>query len=105
MVAVYGSLKEWMDLPVVIKPFVRYTGTGSKEFGEPIDKKCYAEGTVQVVKDNKGVEVVSNLQLYFDGDVPINMLDTVIFQGEEKTVISVSTFFRGGKPDLKVVYT
>lgn len=101
----YESLKDWMDLPVAIKPLIRYTGTGSKEFGDTLETTCYAEGKVQTVKDNKGVEVVSNLQLYFDGSTPINSLDTVEFFGEEKTVISVSTFFRGGKPDIKVVYT
>ena len=100
----YDSLKPWMNLPVQIKPFVKRTGTGTKLYNDPVDILCYAEGKVQVVTDDTGTEVVSNKQLYVDGTVAISELDCVIFEGIEKNIKAISTFYRNGKADIKVVY-
>lgn len=100
----YDSLKKWMNLPAQLKPFIRRNGTGTKVYGEAVDIKCYAEGSVKVVTDNTGTEVVSNKQLYVDGSVAISELDGVIFEGSEKSIKSIGTFYRNGKPDIKVVY-
>ena len=91
----YESLKKWINLPAQIKPFIRINGTGTK---------CYAEGKVTTVTDNKGAEVVSNKQLYIDGSVPIAELDCIIFENSEHSIKSINTFYRNGKPDIKVVY-
>lgn len=100
----YNSLKSWLNLPAQIKPFIKRTGTGTKEYGEPIDILCYAEGKVQVVTDNTGTEVVSNKQLYVDGSVVISELDCVVFENIEKSIKAIGTFYRNGKADIKVVY-
>lgn len=93
-----------MNLSAQIKPFVKRSGTGTKLYGDAIDIACYAEGSVKVLTDNTGTEVVSNKQLYIDGSVDIFELDAIIFEGSEKNIKSISTFYRNGKPDIKVVY-
>lgn len=100
----YNSLKSWANLPAKIKPFIKRDGAGTKIYGDSVDILCYAEGKVQVVTDNTGTEVVSNKQLYVDGSVSISELDCVIFEGIEKSIKSIGTFYRNGKPDIKVVY-
>ena len=100
----YESLKKWINLPAQIKPFIRRNGTGTKLYGDVVDIKCYAEGKVTTVTDNKGAEVVSNRQLYIDGSVPIAELDCIIFENSEHSIKSINTFYRNGKPDIKVVY-
>lgn len=100
----YKSLKAWLNLPATLKPFIKRDGTGSKIYGDSVDILCYAEGKVQVITDNTGTEVVSNKQLYVDGSVSISELDCIIFEGIEKSIKSIGTFYRNGKPDIKVVY-
>ena len=100
----YNSLKAWMNLPVQIKPFIRRSGTRTQLYGEPINEQCYAEGKVTIVTDNTGTEVVSNKQLYVDGSVAVSELDCIIFEGSENSIKSIGTFYRNGKPDIKVVY-
>ena len=39
-----------------------------------------------------------------DGSVQISKLDNVIFEGEDLPVQAISTFYRNGVPDMKVVY-
>ena len=100
----YESLKKWIDVPVSIKPFVRRTGTGDKEFGELIDTKCYPVAEHKIVRTSASVEIVSDTQLYFNGNEQVAKLDVIMFEGEEHPVQHISTFYRQGKPDLKVVY-
>lgn len=100
----YDSLKPWIDLECTIKPFVGRTGSGTKQFGEPIPHKCYAEGKMQNIKDSTGTEVVSNITLYMDGNTVINEKDNVIFEGRETEVLAISYFYRAGKCDIKLVY-
>ena len=100
----YESLKKWINLPAQIKPFIRRNGTGTKLYGDAVDIKCYAEGKVTIVTDNKGAEVISNKQLYIDGSVPITELDCIIFENSGHSIKSINTFYRNGKPDIKVVY-
>jgi hypothetical protein len=100
----YGSLKSWINLPAQLKPFLKRDGAGTKIYGDTVDILCYAEGKVQVVTDNAGTEVVSTSQLYVDGSITISVLDCVIFEGIEKSIKNITTFYRDGKPDIKVVY-
>ncbi len=100
----FKSLKAWMNLPVTIKPFVKRTGTGSKEFSASLSKLCYAEGKVQLVKSKEGKEVVSHKQLYIDGSVELSELDNVIFEGKESEIQAIAYFYRNGVADIKVVY-
>ena len=100
----FKSLKSWANLDAIIRPFITYTGTGAKVFGNNLSIKCYAEGKVVVTKNSAGEEVVSNKQLYVDGNTQVYELDHVLFEGLESSVQSIGYFYRGGKVDLKVVY-
>lgn len=100
----YESLKPWMNVPLTVIPYTGRTATGGKKLGEPYEAKCYPQGEVNVVRNWQGVEVTSNTSLYVDGPTPITKLDNVIFEGEEVPVQAISTFYRNGVPDIKVVY-
>lgn len=100
----FKSIKKWLDLPVQIKPFLKRDGTGDKTYGATINTFCYAEGKVVVVTNNAGVESISTKQLYLDGIETVTELDTIIFEGREKDIKSVGTFYKNGKADIKVVY-
>lgn len=100
----YESLKSWLNIPVKILPFIKRTGTGSKEFGEAFDTVCYILGESEVVKDQDGKEVVSNTQVYLNGSITISVLDRIVLEDGEHDIKTVSTFYRDGKPDIRVVY-
>ena len=93
-----------MDLDASIKPFIKRDGTGSIQYGQIANIKCYAEGKVTVVTDRTGAEVVSDKQLYIDGSISISELDSVTFESSEYSIKSIGTFYTKGKPDMRVVY-
>ena len=100
----YNSLKEWLDVPITIKPFLKRTATGDKEFGPSRDTLCYPRGEVNIVRNWQGVEVVSHNHLHVEGDTEVTELDNIVFEGKEYPVQAISAFYRNGKPDIKVVY-
>ena len=100
----YDSVKEWINVPVTIKPFVGRTATGGKLFGEPREALCYPQGEVNIVRNWQGIEVVSHNHLHMDGTTEVSKLDNILFEGEDLPVQAISTFYRNGKPDIKVVY-
>lgn len=100
----FSSLKEWLDVPITIKPFVKRTATGDKVFGETIQELCYPRGEVNIVRNWQGVEVVSHNHLHVEGDTQVTELDNIIFEGKEYAVQAISAYYRDGKPDIKVVY-
>lgn len=100
----YQSIKEWINVPITVKPYVKRSATGDKIFGDSYELLCYPQGEVNIVRNWQGVEVVSHNHLYMDGDAKITKLDNVIFEGEELPVQAISTYYRSGKPDIKVVY-
>lgn len=100
----YDSVKDWLDVPITIKPFLKRTATGDKEFGTPHDALCYPRGEVNIVRNWQGVEVVSHNHLHVEGDTEVSELDNVVFEGREYPVQAISAFYRNGKPDIKVVY-
>lgn len=100
----YDSLKEWIDVPVTVKPYLRRSATGDKIFDEPFTIMCYPKGEVNIVRNWQGVEVVSHNHLYVEGDTKITKLDNIVFEGDDMPVQAISTFYRNGVPDIKVVY-
>lgn len=100
----YESLKPWLNVPIIIKPFAGRSATGEKLFGDSHDEMCYPKGEVTIVRNWQGVEVVSHNNLYLDGTVQIGKLDNIVFNDEELPVQAISVFYRNGKPDIKVVY-
>lgn len=100
----YESLKPWIDVPITIKPYVGRSATGEKLFGDSYKVMCYPQGEVNIVRNWQGVEVVSHNHLYVEGNTPVTKMDNVIFEGEDLPVQAISSFYRNGKPDIKVVY-
>ena len=100
----YESLRPWINVPVTVKPFVGRTATGDKLYGEPYEIMCYPQGEVNIVRNWNGVEVVSHNHLYVDGDTKVTKLDSIVFEGELLPVQAISTYYREGVPDIKVVY-
>jgi len=100
----YASLKDWMNLPLKIKPFKKRTGDGTRLYYDDIDTFCYAEGKVQLTTGSSGAEVVSKKQLYVEGNVQISSLDNIIFDDFECDIISVENFYDINGISLKVVY-
>jgi len=100
----FKSLKTWMNLPFVFRPYIGRSGNGTKQFADNESGLCYAEGSVKVVKDAQGKEVVSTKQLYVDGNSSIKELDNVVFEGRESEIKAIGYFYRNGLVDMKVVY-
>ena len=100
----YNSLKPWLNVAYQYKPFIRRNGAGTKIFGDTVDSKCYPVSDVKLITDSKGAEVVSTSHLYVDGNESIKVTDSVVFEGEERPVLRISTFYTNGMPDIKVVY-
>ena len=100
----YESIRPWINVPVIVKPYKGRSATGDKLFGESYTIMCYPQGEVNIVRNWQGVEVVSHNHLYVDGPTKISKLDNVVFEGEDLPVQAISTFYRDGAPDIKVVY-
>lgn len=101
----FQSLENLLNVPAQYKEFLKRTGTGDKVYGDIVDFCCYPAGKVQVVTDIHGAAVTSTAQLYTEGSLGIKITDTVVFEGRERDILSISTFYdKHGQPDCKVVY-
>lgn len=100
----YNSLKPWINVPYIIKPFLKYNGAGTKQFGDDVPSKCYPVGDVKLVTNTEGAEVTSTTQLYVDGNEPVKITDNVVFADEERPILRVAEYYRDGNVDIKVVY-
>ena len=100
----YASIKKWCNVTVQRIPFIKRDGAGDKKFDEAVNMLVYPVSEVKVVKNKLGVETTSNTQLYVDGDTTISEYDEVIFEGTQREIIAIVTFYRDGVPDIKVVY-
>ena len=100
----YESIKDWIDVPVTVKPFIKRGATGDKIFGDEYTILCYPQGEVNIVRNWQGVEIVSHNHLYINGDEKVTKLDSIVFDGEELPVQAITSYYRNGVPDIKVVY-
>lgn len=100
----YNSIKPWIDVPVQYRPFIKRNGAGTKQFDATVSAKCYPVGDVKLVTTADGSEVTSTTQLYMHGEEPIKVTDSVIFEGEERPILRINSFYRDGVVDIKVVY-
>lgn len=102
----FDSIKPWIRIPFTLKGYTGRDGAGTVLYGPPAGLKCYPQGKVELVTNNKGVEVRSTLQLYVAGDTVVSYLDSIIFEDNAWTIKSIGTFYDGntGLPDIKVVY-
>lgn len=100
----YASIKPWINVPYQYKSFIKYDGAGNKIFGDLVYSMCYPAGDVHFVTDVYGKQVVSTGQLYLPGTENIKATDTVIFNGEERSILRITSYYRNGVEDIKVVY-
>ena len=100
----FDSLKPWINVSYAYKPFIKRNGAGTKQYGDIIESKCYPVEDIKLVTDANGSEVTSSTQLYVPGTESIKLLDAVIFNGEERPILHISTYYRNGKPDIRVVH-
>lgn len=100
----YASLKPWINVPYQYKPFIKRNGAGTKIYGERVDSLCYPVGDVTLVTNEAGAEVTSTTQLYVPGTEPLKVTDAVIFNGEERPILRITSYYRNGVEDVKVVY-
>lgn len=100
----YDSVKPWINVPYQYKRFLRYNGAGVKQFGDVISSLCYPVGDTKFVTDVSGAQKVSTMQLYVPGNEPIKVNDTVIIEGEERSIYRITSYYRDGVVDVRVVY-
>ena len=100
----FNSVKKWINVPFQYKSFVKHNGAGTKIYSDTVDSLCYPVGNIKTVVDYEGEEVTSTTTLYVDGDNAIKPSDKVIFEGFERRILRMNTFYRDGVPDIKVVY-
>lgn len=100
----YDSIKRWINVPYTYKPYIGRNGAGTKQFGEPVESKCYPADDVKLITDASGAEVVSTTKLYVPGTESIKVTDNVVFNGTERPVLRISSYYRNGVEDIKVVY-
>lgn len=103
----YRSVKAWLKVPVQVKRFIKRSGTGAKIYADEIlEYKCYPQACAEVVVNADGEEAKSMTKFYVDGSCEISSSDNVIYEGKERPIINVTTYYDGrtGLPDIKVVY-
>ena len=100
----FDSIKPWINVPYQIKPFIKRNGAGTKQYGDTIDSKCYPVGEVTLVTNSEGAEVTSTTQLYVFGTESVKITDNVVFGGEERPILRITSYYRNGVVDIKVVY-
>lgn len=100
----YNSLKEWMNVPVIIRPFKKRDGAGDKIFDAPATVKSYPVYEVKYVRNALGADVLSSHHFHVDGDTQVSALDEVFVDSDWLPIQAIEVFFRNGKPDIKVVH-
>ena len=100
----YASLRKWINVPYQYRPFLKYNGAGVRQLGDPVDSMCYPVGDTKFATDVSGAQKVSTMQLYVPGTENINVNDTVVIAGEERAIYRITSYYREGTVDLKVVY-
>ncbi len=99
------ALKMRRNIPVVIKPFDKTSGTGDASYKDPINTLCYAQSKNTVVVDTRGTEVVSGTQLYLYGGEEITEKDEIVFFDKKHRIKALGAFFsKQGVRELVVVY-
>lgn len=100
----FASLRAWMDVPYSILPFEKYTGAGTKVYGPRREALCYPTGDVRKILDVSGSEVTSTATLYVPGEEDIKDTDTIVFEGRERAILRITSYYRNGRVDIKAVY-
>jgi len=63
-----------------------------KVYDPPIERRCYKASKVTMVRNAQGEEVVSNIQLYFDGLFPTSANDLIQLDGKSYNIVAWQPF-------------
>lgn len=100
----YESIKEWIDVPVKLRPFEKRTGSGDKVFKPEVSIKTYPVHEAKYVRNSLGADVLTNHHFYVDGPTQVTLKDEVLVDNEWLPIQAIDVFFRNGAPDIKVVH-
>ena len=100
----YESTKQWLNIPAELKVFKGRSGSGSKQYNDPVGILVYPVGENKVATDDTGAEFVSNNQFFVDGSISLRPNDIIILEDRQFIIGSVSSFYREGRCDLRVGY-
>ncbi|MNB69314.1 hypothetical protein D3C75_158420 [compost metagenome] len=99
----YSALKRWANVPFEIRPFVGENTALDKEYGPEIEALCYPLAEIKSVVTREGEEAISNTTLYVDAIYNVAYKDRIKFDGEEYKILSLTSYFEGGKRSIWVV--
>jgi hypothetical protein len=78
---------------------------GDKTFAAPVNRMCYREGRVSIVRNLQGEEVTSTQTLFFDGILTIGALDEFVMNARTYPVVAHNIIAGVAKdPGVTVVY-
>ncbi|SMP25119.1 hypothetical protein SAMN06265361_10519 [Laceyella tengchongensis] len=72
-----------------VKPLLGH-GAYGPIYGDPINGRCRIEPYNQLIRNEKGAEIVARYRAFFDVPIIITTGSMVIFRGQEFEVISVA---------------
>ena len=99
------ALEAWM-LPhtCAVREFLGAGGMGER-FADPVERACFAEESVKLVRDADGAEVVSTAQvtLDFEPALPVGSM-VAWWGGSERRVMSVERLEAPGWPAYQTLF-
>lgn len=100
----YDSIKDWLNVDLVIRQFIKRDGAGDKTFKEPITVASYPVFETKLVRNSLGVDVSTSHHYYVNGNVIVSVLDEVRVDDKWLPIQAIDVFYRDGLPDIKVVH-
>jgi hypothetical protein len=76
------GIKKLLKIPLIIHPYTGQSDALDNTYDTPRVSTCYGEGTMKIIKDRNGEEVVSELTLYVDGAEILGDNDLVVYYGK-----------------------
>lgn len=100
----YDSIKDWLNVDLTIRQFIKRDGAGDKTFKKPITVASYPVFETKLVRNSLGVDVSTSHHYYVDGNVAVSVLDEVQADDKWLPIQAIDVFYRDGLPDIKVVH-
>ena len=101
--------KPWMNNSITYKEKLSDDGMTVTYASDGVELDCYIVGQTLLITNDKGKEVVSNQQIYLDGEDPdvvaINHTGIMVIGGRNKGIFKIEPFYdEDGNMDLVVIY-
>lgn len=105
----FDTLKDMLNVPVVIKPFASRDSGGEISFKSDINTFClpdYRQTFINkrhALSSTFGREEVSDITLYIDASIDIADEDHIVFEGEQYFIKGISATYENGQRSLWAV--